>query len=420
MDTVNSAIIRNKQGFKCYLPNIVYLSNIILEDRYLFFNFMTNSIATNVSMRNLSGIVSYLRSVLSLQSKKKRILIVKPGALGDLFLALPAAVAMKEAFPNSEIDWLVAENLVSALSLFPQVDRAIPIRFDTLFAGSKSDKIKAILSIRAKIKRGYDAILLLQRHPAYLAFLVGKGSVYQLLREVPGGIHRCFLHGYKVVSPLSLHESLAVRELTSLALADMGAISPANWYLPYSPDTSKIPYESKAVCFHLGGGENIITEFRLKRWPKMLELLRILLIKRKERFVLVGSSAERQESEMICQELKAGTRIVNMVGQTSLPELVREIAKAKLFVGPDSGPLHIADQLGIASIGIYGPTSAVSWGVLGAHSQVIVNSVDCHPCYKDDGVFPQCINHHKCMIGLSVDRVITAIIKSLESFDILS
>jgi len=85
------------------------------------------------------------------------------------------------------------------------------------------------------------------------------------------------------------------------------------------------------------------------------------------------------------------------------------ISKAKLVVGIDSGPIHMGGGLRVPVIGIYGPTSMVSWGLLGPKSKMLYKTEVCAPCYKDDGNFPECKFDHKCMNELSCDEVFKAI-----------
>src|SRR5690606_24027962 len=82
------------------------------------------------------------------------------------------------------------------------------------------------------------------------------------------------------------------------------------------------------------------------------------------------------------------------------------IPQLDLFIGPDSGPLHLFDQASVSCIGLYGPTSPVSWGLIGPQSVVVTQNLPCSPCYKDDGNFPACPYGNRCMQEISVEQVL--------------
>ncbi|MEO5970864.1 MAG: lipopolysaccharide heptosyltransferase I, partial [Bdellovibrionia bacterium] len=70
---------------------------------------------------------------------------------------------------------------------------------------------------------------------------------------------------------------------------------------------------------------------------------------------------------------------------------------------------HFADSLGVPCLGLYGPTSTVSWGLLGINSQTFSEPVACSPCYLDTGEFPNCPYEIKCMTELTPERVLVGL-----------
>lgn len=338
-----------------------------------------------------------------------RVLIVKLGALGDLFFALPAVYAIKKAFPQSQVEWLVTDGLKEALTGFVAIDTIHTIPGRQLYVTSPFQQLKTLWQARDQLAKSYDAILLLHRHNGYLPFLWGRGPIFQLRRDPLNALSRLILSGGEdiVVPPLQQHESLAIRSVTQAAIKSLGGGElSGSWIVP--PPLSVLP--SEKIFVHFGGGANAKTQFTLKQWPKMDGLLSELLRTRREKIVLVGGPEDVSDARAVTQKLDPQeTRIINQVGKTPLGELIRQIASAKIFVGPDSGPLHVADQMGIPTVGIFGPTSSVSWGLIGAKSQCLSEDVSCRPCYQDDGYFPPCHHQHQCMEKLGVEKVSRAI-----------
>jgi len=78
--------------------------------------------------------------------------------------------------------------------------------------------------------------------------------------------------------------------------------------------------------------------------------------------------------------------------------------RCRLFIGNDSGPLHIADAMGVATLGLYGPTDPRVQAPPGPGNRVIYKAVECSPCY-DNGHFPEC-DHITCLRSITVDEVL--------------
>ncbi len=133
--------------------------------------------------------------------------------------------------------------------------------------------------------------------------------------------------------------------------------------------------------------------------------------------IWVGASEELPASQALLASLNlppsAASRIHSYVGKTNFIELLGILKNAHSFVGVDSGPLHFADALGVPCVGIYGPTSTVSWGLLGNDSTCVRNPVPCSPCYQDDAYFPACPFHHKCMTELQPATVLEKLLPKI-------
>ncbi|PWU14174.1 MAG: hypothetical protein C5B49_13540 [Bdellovibrio sp.] len=367
-------------------------------------------------------------SELAVRRPQARYLIIKLAALGDLFYALPAIRRIRHYDPSCRIEWLVTESLSEVLTLFPGIDQIHTVPGKDLNSPSRLTRLLAVLCARRKLAGRYDGIFLLHRHPLYNLLVFGKGPIFRLVRgphawaaKPPRALDRWpgwLLGGGKnvVVPPLSLHESRAIEKVIEAGFADTRkAITREGSRQRELPWSVELPTRSsgkkRRIAIHLGGGQNEKTEFQLKRWPRMGELVARILRERTENIILVGAEAERAEAEAVCASLRSFSmqeRVENKVGRTNLIELIELLSSVDLVVGPDSGPLHIADQLGVNCLGIYGPTSRISWGLLGANSRTIGRDVPCSPCYLDDGNFRPCPNDLICMKELSLDEVMSA------------
>lgn len=339
-----------------------------------------------------------------------KILIVKLGAFGDICFALPLVQSLKLKIPNAEIDWVVDQSYADFLRQYEGIGRLIEVDTQKLYRGTRFQKLQFVLDLRSSIDH-YDKILLLHRNKSYLAALLGKGQVYQLSRKTDINDAGMFPAIYQGVpqGPVRTQESLLYKSLAERALG--AAIALEDWKFPEPTPTlpsdliSSLPENS--IFFHIGGGDNKKTNFNLKKWPYFVSLVELCLKNKIGPLILLGTKVELAE----LGALPASDQLINLCGQTKLADFPFLAKRAKLFVGPDSGPLHFFDQAGVASIGLFGPTSEISWGVIGKHSLTMHDPIICHPCYKDDGVFPTCPINQQCMRDLQPSRVFDQIRK---------
>jgi heptosyltransferase-3 len=116
--------------------------------------------------------------------------------------------------------------------------------------------------------------------------------------------------------------------------------------------------------------------------------------------VVTGSAAERSRAEALTDACRG--KAVNLAGRTSIGELAALLSLCRLFVGVDTAALHIAAAVGTPTIGIFGPTSPVSWAPRGALHRIVTKDLPCVPC-RQKGCFNQ--EASRCMDELSFEAV---------------
>jgi lipopolysaccharide heptosyltransferase I len=312
------------------------------------------------------------------------ILIVKLGSIGDIVHTLPALAALRQRFPGARIDWLVESRSRDILLGNPQVDNLLEV--DTLSwrrrLGHFDTWKNIVRSLRALRGCRYDVILDFQGllKSAVCSFLArgsrrigfDRGHLRESLarfftteRLAPGGDHRHVIdrnlylltslgietrdRSFSIVVPEEM-EALAETTLQSWQLADYVALNP-------------------------GGG------WETKRWPPERFGLLATDIRKEtglQSLVLWGPG-EKEIAESVVREAAGAARLAP---PTELRQMIPYLRRARLFVGGDTGPLHIASALGVPVVGIYGPTDPERNGPAGAADRVVVHSVPCGPCYK--------------------------------------
>lgn len=139
-----------------------------------------------------------------------------------------------------------------------------------------------------------------------------------------------------------------------------------------------------------------------KEWPgeSFVEVARTLRSSSGLRAVFVGGPAPSERER--AAQLAARCDGLDLAGRTDLPTLAALLAQAELFVGNDSGPMHLAAATGTPTVGIFGSTSPVWTAPRGKCSAVAGPApVDCTPCFRRT-----CPFDHECLTGTTPSAVL--------------
>ena len=307
----------------------------------------------------------------------ERILAVQLADIGDLVLTTPALAALREARPAATIDLLAAAH---ALPLLPRglVDNTLPFQRAGISAS------RALLApgnwplLLQIARRRYDALILFHH------FTLRGGMLKFRLIAAASGARRI----------LGLQNGAAGFLTDSVADAGFGARHQAQYWLDLvallgadkTPRPAKVqrqPFPLPAadshaplVVMHAGSGGYSPA----RRWDvaRFADLARRLRKAHDAQIVIVGQRGDDGEALAAALDFPAQS----LVGRTSLPQLADVMARAQLFVGADSGVMHLAAAAGAPVLGIFGPSNAEAWRpwTPGGLSAVLRSGVACSPC----------------------------------------
>ena len=308
----------------------------------------------------------------------ERILLVQLADIGDLVLTTPAIAALREARPQAQIELLASDH---ALPLVPAdlVDHKIPF-----YGGGKSASrdffsqrnLRLLPQLRAK---QYDAVVYFHhftlRAGVFKFWLMAKASgARQIigLRNHNVGFLTDFVDdaGFGVQHQaqywLSLVALLGASDRPRTALVRREAMQ---W--------GKLTASGKTiVVMHTGSGG--YSEAR--RWSAagFAEVANGLREQCGAEIVLVG---QPDDAGHVVENL-LDKQPIDLVGKTTLPQLADVIDRADLFIGADSGVMHIAAATGTPVLSIFGPSNPDAWKpwAAGAHATVLRSKVECSPC----------------------------------------
>src|SRR5580658_981149 len=150
-----------------------------------------------------------------------------------------------------------------------------------------------------------------------------------------------------------------------------------------------------------------------KRWlpQRFAEAAGALAEARGASIALFGTKSERALCEEVALLLN-GRAVTNYAGETTLAQFIDLAAGCELFLTNDSGSMHIASALGVPTVAIFGATDDTATGPTGLNARVVRQPVDCSPC-----LLRECPIDHRCMTGVSAERVVKEALSLLERRD---
>ncbi len=289
----------------------------------------------------------------------KNLLVIKPSALGDIVLALPTLAALRTSLPSAKISWLVRTEFAALLENHPHLDEII--LFDRKLLGRAWRDPKAFSALSTLIRRlrdsRFDAVFDLQGlfRTACLAWLSRCPKRFGMAEAREFG-HLFYNH--KVAQDAAcihlVDYYLKIAEAAGVSKTDVQFVFPEDASAAESVENllreHNIPIDNYVVLVPGSAREN-------KRWP--VERFACLADNIASNFacsiVIVGSCSEKG----LAERLKALTKtaVTNLASRTSIADLVPLLKSARLVVGNDTGPGHIAAALGVPIVLIFGPTN---------------------------------------------------------------
>lgn len=322
-------------------------------------------------------------------------LIVRLGSLGDVIHTIPAAAALRAAFPDARIDWLTAPQYLELLGLVEGLNTRIGLDTRALVGGPHS----AIGAIRRLRKHRYDAVLDMQGllKSAAVARLAGArrtvGFTREHLREPAAATFYT-----DTVAP----EGAAHIIQKHLAMTKAVGVNDTTIRFPL-----QVP-ESQAVAAltqRLGGGFVLLNPgaaWPNKRWaPSRFGAVASELAKtRGLRSVVMWGPGER---ELAATVVAASEGTAELAPQTRIIDLFTLARAASLMISGDTGPMHITGAVGTPIVGLFGPTSAQRNGPWAADDEVISRFDRCECVYER-----RCRRSNMCINDIQVDDVMRA------------
>ncbi len=336
-----------------------------------------------------------------------RILLIRLSAVGDIANCLPAAAALKARFPAASLAWAADERTRPLLEACPDVDEILS--FPRSPRDGASLAVRLAFFFRDLRARSFDAAIDLHGNArsGLVSWCSGAPVRLGFSRETSREGNQIFSTHRVSPPPGTRH-----RTLRSLALLEPLGIPPD------PPGSKLVPSEASCRTARAwldrhtpGPGRFLVlhpgasAKGTYKRWPaeRFAKLAAALM---QEGFAVVLFKGPGEDS--IIREASRGLPPdIPVTPAWSLVEALAFLAAARLVIGSDSGPVHLAAACGTPAVVIFGPKDPAQYSPLAAAHRAVYRALPCSPCRRLD------CPHRRCLDLVSVEEVLDNVRKAL-------
>jgi lipopolysaccharide heptosyltransferase I len=286
-------------------------------------------------------------------SDPRKILLIRPSALGDVCRTVPVVAALRASYPGARIEWMVQRGFEDAVRHHPAVNAVVP--FDRRALGKqilRGHLGETRVFLRALREARYDMVLDAQGLARSAVFMWSTRAGVRIgYRQAQEGAW--LAANRRVDAPRGLH---TVDRMLRLAAAAGADVSTPDMRLYADPDAlSQVILEYPEPYAVIAP----TSRWASKRWPdeRFAQVARELLARRRvERVIVVGAPGERDQCPACLALAGDHPRVTDRVGSTSVSMLMALIARASLVIANDSAAVHMAVGFGRPTVALYGPT----------------------------------------------------------------
>ncbi|MDE3041432.1 MAG: putative lipopolysaccharide heptosyltransferase III [Nitrospirota bacterium] len=327
----------------------------------------------------------------------RNVLIIKLRYLGDVLLATPTVRAIKVARPDVRVTMMVNRGTEDVLSGNPDLDEIM-----VLDKGSLAAQWRLIAGLR---RHRFDTVIDLTDgdRSAFLSWISGA-PVRIGFNDEHRWRGRCYT---QVVQPVPCVRHRIDRDLEALKPMGIqaGSTDPQLWLTPEEENSGNqlldqlgVQRSQSMVILQPGA------RYWFKAWPadRFAELADRLTAEYHCQVLIGGSAQEANLAHQIVHAAKC--RPIVLAGQAGIKTFAAILKRSVLFVGNDSGAMHIATAVGTPVVALFGPSNPQEWGPRGGACEVIYKELDCRACFH-----PTCQRgDQNCMKLIAIDEVMAA------------
>ena len=341
-----------------------------------------------------------LKDRVDLQSVR-RVLVTKLRHHGDVLLATPVISVLKQHAPHLEVDALVYADTTAMLTGNPAVSRVFAVDRGWKALGWLAQAREEWGLLQQLRSRDYDLMIHLTEHPrgAWLARMLG--TRYRVAADYPKA--RAWWKGsFSHLYALPKNGRRHMVELNLDALRRIG-LQPGEQerklcFVPGDEAERDVANMLAGLGLAPGGYIHVhpSSRWQFKCWPAEKTADLIDKLQALGERVVVTAAPATDELEFIARiRALATTPFADLSGKLSLKQLGALTRNARLFIGVDSAPMHIASAVQTPVVALFGPSGEFNWGPWQVAHRVVASDHTCRPCGNDGcggGKLSECLS----------------------------
>lgn len=321
------------------------------------------------------------------KTKIKRILLIRLSSLGDLVHTFPAASVIKKNYPKASLYWIVEDKYLPILKTYKNVDEVIGIprvRWEKLFKTLAWNSLKREIGSLKKKLRERNFEIVFDLHNILRSGIITGFSGAEVRWGYGSREGNGFFINNRYPYPWNKKNHPVDQHLRALESINLKS-KEVDFGLKNLPFPKGFPEENPYVIIHPR------TRWETKNWA----ISRYVELGQKIANLGFGVffTGSQEDGGLISEEIKGKNGLTSIAGIFSMEELVPIVRGATLFIGGDTGPMHIAAATGTKVLAIMGPTSEERFGPYGQKNSVIKASLDCLGCEKRKCKKPFCMEN---------------------------
>jgi ADP-heptose:LPS heptosyltransferase len=341
------------------------------------------------------------------------ILVIKFWGMGSIVLTTPMLRALKAAYPGCRITFLTFEQNESLCRAIRSIDRVYAYR-----AISPAVFLRSFAALVSFLRRErFDVAIDLEFFANFTAIVTAiSGAPVTVGYDGPKSWRRPFYTNrfafdHKHITEVFLKAASALgvevggAHLDAPVVDDELRAARLNQLLR----DREVAATDQLICINVNASP---LEYK-RRWPlaSYAELIRRLLATLPAiRLVLIGSSEDTGYVDALIRQLGPHRHLINLCGSIDIGQLVLLLRRARLLIGNDSGPLHLAVAVGTPTVSFFGPETPALYGPQGDAHTVLYKNLPCSPCLNvyNSKENPAC-HDNVCMQAIGVDEAWAAV-----------
>jgi lipopolysaccharide heptosyltransferase II len=323
------------------------------------------------------------------------ILIRLPNWLGDLVMSTAFIRAIAEACPDATIDVIVKKGIDEVVDYLPGIDKK------WVFNKAEYPGLKGAWAYGKKMKKESKPDIMFCLPDSFSSAVMAKATGAPVRIGYPKE-WRSFLLTQTISKDKDIHRVDQYLQL----------LKPAGFAMPLKP---AVFLQNRSTLIPNRVIINVNSEAEARRLPveKAIGILSLLRASTDAELVLVGSPKEVPHVQAVYDGVIDKTNILMMAGKTNLRQLMDLFGTAPVMLTTDSGPMHLANALGVHTVALEGASDEKNTAPYNAAKRTLIRSglLPCEPCVKNVCKF----GVPKCLMNMQEVTIVNAVLQALET-----